>query len=67
MAGVGVGTVTVHIAALAVASFTVAWEDDRTSEAEGRMMVMMMADMVVDTVTAEACDRRERLTEVPLF
>ena len=54
MAGVGVGTVTVHVATLVVASVTVAWEDDRTSGTEGRMMVMMVGDMVVDTVAAEA-------------
>ena len=54
MAGVGVGTVTVHVATLAVASVTVAWEDERTSGTEGRMMVMMVGDMVVGTVAAEA-------------
>ena len=43
--GMGVGTVTVHVAALAVASVTVAWEDDQTSRADGRMMVVIMVDM----------------------
>ena len=40
MAGVGVGTVTVHVATLVVASITVAWEDEGFSGVEGRLMVM---------------------------
>ena len=38
----------------AVVSVTVAWEGERTSGTEGRMMVMMVGNMVVGTVAAEA-------------